>query len=329
MYKFIATASVNALAKISNPILAIHNEYAIYHQPGSHAANISAMAVSPVHNLLALGSDNGQVTLHDTKTYRIIYDSKHHQHAKTHAISALTFSPDGQFLVASASNQTLTHIALLSNKIVANTPVYSEVRAMAYSPDGRLLAMGLADHSVRILKGHSTRTHFVITPENNGHHDQLTALAWNTNSDRLITASLDGTVKIWALPDYHNLLTLQSENNSPVKAMALSADNQELAIATNAPMLQLFNLKTESSTVSLPLDAPATCLACSPDGRYLAAALSDNQLIFLDRETGTINPNLTQTLENDHIHGLAFTPDGNSLAVRTDDTWLSMFHLER
>ena len=66
---------------------------------------------------------------------------------------------------------------------------------VAYSPDGRLLASGSADKTVRIwdlATGQEIRTLV-------GHTDWVTGVSFSPDGRRLASSSYDGTVKIWDL----------------------------------------------------------------------------------------------------------------------------------
>ncbi|MCZ9342693.1 hypothetical protein NGM37_33550 [Streptomyces sp. TRM76130] len=76
------------------------------------------------------------------------------------------------------------------------------VRAVACSPDGRYVATGSDDRTVRLWSAATFEGIGVFGV----HQDKVTSVAWSRDSLRLLTGSADGTARVWpAEPDYDQL----------------------------------------------------------------------------------------------------------------------------
>ena len=67
------------------------------------------------------------------------------------------------------------------------------INSLAWSPDGKTIASGSADKTVRVWNASSGKT--LLTYR--GHTDVVNSLAWSPNGTRVASASQDGTVQIW------------------------------------------------------------------------------------------------------------------------------------
>ncbi|WP_344291253.1 hypothetical protein [Streptomyces synnematoformans] len=73
------------------------------------------------------------------------------------------------------------------------------VRAVAWSPDGRLIATGSDDRTVRIWSSVTCEEVAILGV----HQDKVTSVAWSRDGTRLLTGSFDGTARVWAAePDF-------------------------------------------------------------------------------------------------------------------------------
>src|SRR5207237_4074306 len=101
-----------------------------------------------------------------------------------------------------------------------------------------------------------------------GHSDRVTAVASTHDSQTLITAGADKTVRIWDLREGELKAIIPLTEWNPLAA-ALSPDGRLLAI-TDWGRIRLWDVKSGRLRATLPSNGASNYLAFSPDGKILA-----------------------------------------------------------
>jgi WD40 repeat protein len=87
------------------------------------------------------------------------------------------------------------------------------VNIVAFSPDGKMLASGSVDSSVKLWNlamGHEVATL-------RGHRDGIFALAFTPDGDTFISGSRDKTLRFWRAPSWEDIAAAEAKPRGAAK----------------------------------------------------------------------------------------------------------------
>ena len=295
------------------------------------------LAYGPGGATLAVGGDGG-VQLWDTASRAVLASFPL---PGAEYVNATAFRPAkaGPALLAVAvSNGTveLLNGSTLKPAAPALTVVSAAAQAaesVAFSPDGRLLAAGADDGSVRLFDvTDPAHPRQLAVAHGAGDADPIYTVAFAPDGRTIAAASVNtDSVQLWALTSGDGLVRagpdLGGMASYPI-GLAFTPDSRTLAIGNSDKNVYLWDVASPGHPRRLgaPLTGPSGqtwAVAFSPDGKTLAAGANDGTVWLWDL-TDPARPALTATLTGlpAHVFSVAFSPGGSQLAAASfdDDT---------
>jgi WD40 repeat protein len=187
----------------------------------------------------------------------------------------------------------------------------SAVRAVAFSPDSRLLVTANDDGRVRLWDAASGAARRTVCAD----HPDTTCLAFSPDG-AVLAMNRARAVELWDVAAGRLLRTLDGHAGA-VSALAWSADGRLLASGGADQVVKLWDPRTgRERSVLVGHHGPVSALAFCPDGRTLASGGHDQAVRLWQIATGQELFALTTTYV---VAAVAFAPDGRTLAAGGDE----------
>ncbi len=196
------------------------------------------------------------------------------------------------------------------------------ISALAYSPDGKLLAFGTFKQ-VRLVESESGKLLATLP----GEAEDVRAVAFSPDGKLLAAAgglpARNGEVKIWDVETRAPLRTIAGHTDC-IYAVEFAPDGKSIATASYDKLIKLWDVASgkEIRTLKDHIDA-VYALAFTPDGRRLISASADRGVKVWDVASGERLYTLSES--TDGLNTLAVDPTGKRVAAggldRTIRVW--------
>ena len=239
----------------------------------------------------------------------------------------------------------------------------SGVTSVAWSPDGKQIASGSFDKSVRIwevetgqcqrvLEGHGLIESVAWSPDGKqvalgsfdksvriwvvetgqcqkvleGHTDCISSVAWSPDGKQAASGSVDRSVRIWVVETGQCQRVLEG-HTSNIGAVVWSPDGEQVASCSHDKSVRIWVVETGQCQRALVGHAGRIdSVAWSPDGKQIASGSRDKSVRMWEVETGQCQRILVG--HAGRVNSVAWSPDGKQIVSGSVDTLVRIWDVE-
>ena len=322
-------------APAASPLFRLSAAFTAPRSPG-HWQYVSSVVFSPDGRTLVTGMTTGTGDSADTSPFSgetFLWNVATGKRTLTLAgvgAAGETFSPDGTMLAApgGAGQRSLYFWNATTGKQAADLGTMpASIADVAFSPDGKVLTAEDTAGVVYLWDPVSRQLTFTIGAPADPYSYGLVI---SPDSQTLATLQNSGArdqVYLWNIATNRSFVIVTNPGDSPVSSVAFSPDGKTIAISGLNGKTALMDIATQKvlATFTDAGSSGVTTTAFSPDGQTLAAGDYNGKTYLWNLRTGTlvaalVNPGGTlapvfKGKDRDAVTGLAFSPDGKTLAA--------------
>jgi WD40 repeat protein len=239
-------------------------------------------------------------------------------------VRVVVFSPDSKLLAAGAGEPEQRGIVTLWD-VAARKPLWTHrelkgVPSIAFSPDGRVLAVGSFGPAAKLLDAATGQVQGRFAPNGKA----ARAVAFSPDGTTLAVGSYDRFIKLWDVAAGKELRTL-SGHTARVFGVQFSPDGK-LLVSAGEDAARLWDPVAGKQKQVWAHGGSLTHNAVFvPDGRAVLTGGWDGTVRLWDVQTGTERLRF-ESLGG--VNGLAFSPAAHTLAVAGNGKVIQLFDLD-
>jgi len=241
------------------------------------------------------------------------------------AIRGVAFSGDSATLAALGEDGSVRLWRVATGELLKTIPLADQpkwVYCLAYSPDGKWLAVGEGFSKAKVYTGKVELLDAVAGQEVRAltvHHWGVNSVAFSRDSHWLVSGNHDKKVRVLEFPAGTEVGDFEGQSK-PVYSVAISPDSQMIASGSWDTTVVLWDRAGGKQLRQLTGHTGGIwSVDFSPDGQHLASASTDGSARIWNVATGECLHTLLGHAAA--VMSVAFSPDGKVLASgSTDDT---------
>ncbi|AUS99683.1 hypothetical protein CLI64_04360 [Nostoc sp. CENA543] len=230
--------------------------------------------------------------------------------------------PETQMRVVAALQQAVYGVTEL-NRLEGHSDI---VWGVTFSPDGKLLASGSTDQTVKLWQPDGTLRQTLV-----GHSSPVTSVSFSPDGQSLASSSLDKTVLIWRKDpiteqfDPTPALTLSNVGDW-VYNVTFSPDGELIATASKDKTVKLWRRDGSLVTTLKGHNKKVNWVSFSPDSQFMASASEDKTVKIWRRDGSLVK---TLPAHESGVTVVVFSPNGELLASASRDETIKLWQIER
>lgn len=243
------------------------------------------------------------------------------------AVGPVNFSPDGRLLAVGSYDKTVHRVELASGarwveesagkkawiveaatgKRISRIDFGDMIKCLSFSPNGRLVAIGSDDKTVRIIETPSGKESRKI--EFGG---PVTCLSFGPDGRWVVAGSEDGTVRVFEAATGKEISKM--ENKGVVQAVGFSPDARWVIAGSADGTARVIEAATGKEISKTDFEKAVSSVEFSPDGRWLVVGGADGIARVLETATGKA---INKADFECGVVSSAFSPDSRWFAAGT------------
>ena len=199
-------------------------------------------------------------------------------------VTAVAFSPDGNYLVSGSKDKTIKVWELDTGKVLRTIEGHKKiVNSVAVSNDGKYVVSGSNDKTVKVWDFISGE--LIYTFE--GHKFYVLAIALSSDNKYIVSSSIDKEIRVWNLSTRTHTRTI-SGHGKEIVSVDISPDNEKFVSGSTDKTIKIWDIESGELINTMNHRKGVTSVLFSTDGKYIISGSNDKTIKVWEVATGNL-----------------------------------------